>query len=91
MHHHRIQPLLRTRIGVAPFRRMDRVGLDVVLAIEEHNAAVREVIPQGPCKLLTSTSIRGGSAPRAGAASTSTRTDPDPSFTELPTRCLLGN
>jgi 3-hydroxybutyryl-CoA dehydrogenase len=31
---------------------MDRVGLDVVLAIEEHYAAVRDDIPEGPRKLL---------------------------------------
>ena len=31
---------------------MDRVGLDVVLAIEEHYAAVRDGISEGPRKLL---------------------------------------
>jgi 3-hydroxybutyryl-CoA dehydrogenase len=31
---------------------MDRVGLDVVLAIEEHYADVRDGIPEGPRKLL---------------------------------------
>jgi 3-hydroxybutyryl-CoA dehydrogenase len=31
---------------------MDRIGLDVVLAIEEHYATVRDGIPQGPRKLL---------------------------------------
>ena len=41
-----------TRGGVPPFRRMDRVGLDVVLAIEEHYATVRNGIPEGPRKLL---------------------------------------
>jgi 3-hydroxybutyryl-CoA dehydrogenase len=41
-----------TRAGMPPFRLMDRVGLDVVLAIEEHYAAVRDGIPQGPRKLL---------------------------------------
>lgn len=41
-----------TASGVPPFRRMDRIGLDVVLAIEEHYAAVREGIPEGPRKLL---------------------------------------
>jgi 3-hydroxybutyryl-CoA dehydrogenase len=41
-----------TRAGVPPFRLMDRVGLDVVLAIEEHYAAVRGGIPEGPRKLL---------------------------------------
>ena len=41
-----------TRAGVPPFRLMNRVGLDVVLAIEEHYAAVREGIPEGPRRLL---------------------------------------
>ena len=41
-----------TRAGVPPFRLMDRVGLDVVLAIEEHYAAVREGVREGPRKLL---------------------------------------
>jgi 3-hydroxybutyryl-CoA dehydrogenase len=36
----------------APFRLMDRVGLDVVLAIEEHYAEVRKDVPEGPRKLL---------------------------------------
>jgi 3-hydroxybutyryl-CoA dehydrogenase len=41
-----------TRAGVPPFRLMDRVGLDVVLDIEEHYAAVHDGIPEGPRKLL---------------------------------------
>jgi 3-hydroxybutyryl-CoA dehydrogenase len=41
-----------TRADVPPFRLMDRVGLDVVLAIEEHYAAAREGVPAGPRKLL---------------------------------------
>jgi 3-hydroxybutyryl-CoA dehydrogenase len=36
----------------APFRLMDKVGLDVVLAIEEHYAAIRTDVPEGPRKLL---------------------------------------
>jgi 3-hydroxybutyryl-CoA dehydrogenase len=36
----------------APFRLMDRVGLDVVLAIEEHYAAIRKGVPEEPRKLL---------------------------------------
>jgi 3-hydroxybutyryl-CoA dehydrogenase len=36
----------------APFRLMDKVGLDVVLAIEEHYAEVRQDVPEGPRKLL---------------------------------------
>jgi 3-hydroxybutyryl-CoA dehydrogenase len=41
-----------TRPGIAPFELMDRVGLDVVLAIEEHYAEVRAGIPEGPRNLL---------------------------------------
>lgn len=40
------------RPGIAPFELMDRVGLDVVLNIEEHYASVRPGIPEGPRKLL---------------------------------------
>lgn len=40
------------RAEVAPFALMDRVGLDVVLDIEEHYASVRPGIPEGPRKLL---------------------------------------
>jgi 3-hydroxybutyryl-CoA dehydrogenase len=43
---------LFTAHQAAPFRLMDRVGLDVVLAIEEHYAAVRKDIPDGPRELL---------------------------------------
>jgi 3-hydroxybutyryl-CoA dehydrogenase len=43
---------LFTAYQPAPFRLMDRVGLDVVLAIEEHYAAVRNGVPEGPRKLL---------------------------------------
>jgi 3-hydroxybutyryl-CoA dehydrogenase len=41
-----------TRPGIPPFELMDRVGLDIVLAIEEHYAEVRAGIPEGPRKLL---------------------------------------
>ena len=41
-----------TRPGIAPFELMDRVGLDVVLAIEEHYADVRTGLPEGPRTLL---------------------------------------
>ncbi len=41
-----------TRPGIPPFRLMDRVGLDIVLAIEEHYADVRDGIPEGPRALL---------------------------------------
>jgi 3-hydroxybutyryl-CoA dehydrogenase len=41
-----------TRPGIPPFRLMDRVGLDVVLAIEEHYAEIRPGSPEGPRELL---------------------------------------
>jgi 3-hydroxybutyryl-CoA dehydrogenase len=41
-----------TRAGIPPFRLMDRVGLDVVLNIEEHYASVRPGLPEEPRKLL---------------------------------------
>lgn len=41
-----------TAAGVPPFRLMDRVGLDVVLDIEEHYAQVRPGVPEGPRRLL---------------------------------------
>jgi 3-hydroxybutyryl-CoA dehydrogenase len=44
------QSVLGSRDG--PFRRMDKVGLDVVLDIEEHYAAIRPGIPVEPRQLL---------------------------------------
>jgi 3-hydroxybutyryl-CoA dehydrogenase len=41
-----------TAPGIPPFKLMDRVGLDVVLAIEEHYASVRDALPEGPRKIL---------------------------------------
>ena len=41
-----------TAAAFRPFRLMDRVGLDVVLAIEEHYAEVRAGLPEGPRRLL---------------------------------------
>jgi 3-hydroxybutyryl-CoA dehydrogenase len=35
-----------------PFRLMDKVGLDVVLDIEEHYATIRPTLPTGPRELL---------------------------------------
>ena len=43
---------LFTASGLAPFQLMDRVGLDVVLDIDEHCAAVRPGLPEGPRRLL---------------------------------------
>ena len=41
-----------TRPDIPPFRLMDRVGLDVVLGIEDHYASVRPGLPEGPRQLL---------------------------------------
>jgi 3-hydroxybutyryl-CoA dehydrogenase len=41
-----------TKPGMGLFELMDRVGLDVVLNIEEHYAEVRDGIPEGPRRLL---------------------------------------
>jgi 3-hydroxybutyryl-CoA dehydrogenase len=38
--------------SAGPFRMMDQVGLDVVLAIEEHYAAEDPHLPEGPRRLL---------------------------------------
>ena len=38
--------------SLGPFRRMDKVGLDVVLDIEEHYAAIHPGIPAEPRQLL---------------------------------------
>ena len=55
-----------TSAGVPPFRLMDRVGLDVVLAIEEHYAAVREGVPEGPRRLLHEYVDRGRLGTKSG-------------------------
>jgi 3-hydroxybutyryl-CoA dehydrogenase len=55
-----------TRAGVPPFRLMDRVGLDVVLAIEEHYSDVREGIPEGPRKLLRGYTNQGRLGVKSG-------------------------
>jgi 3-hydroxybutyryl-CoA dehydrogenase len=48
-----VDGMWNTWVGAgAPFQLMDRVGLDVVLDIEEHYASVRQGIPDGPRKLL---------------------------------------
>lgn len=49
-----VDRIFRQNFGtdLGPFRMMDQVGLDVVLNIEEHYAALREGLPEGPRKLL---------------------------------------
>lgn len=50
----RIFRIASTTCADGPFRAMDVVGLDVVLDIEEHYAAVRDGIPEDPRRLLRS-------------------------------------
>ncbi len=49
-----IDRLFMMVLGTAdgPFRMMDRVGLDIVLDIENHYAAAREDLPESPRQLL---------------------------------------
>jgi 3-hydroxybutyryl-CoA dehydrogenase len=54
------------RASVPPFRLMDRVGLDVVLAIGEHYAAVRDGIPEGLRKLLREYTYQGRLGVKSG-------------------------
>ena len=54
------------RHGLPPFRLMDRIGLDVVLAIEEHYATVRDGIPDGPLRLLRELIDEGRLGTKAG-------------------------
>lgn len=55
-----------TRPGIPPFRLMDRVGLDVVLNIEEHYASVRPGLPEEPRKLLHEYIDRGELGVKSG-------------------------
>ena len=55
-----------TSAGIPPFKLMDRVGLDVVLAIEEHYASVRPALPDGPRTLLKEYIDRGSLGVKTG-------------------------
>jgi len=44
--------LVNTGSPIGPFKEMDMVGLDVVLAVEEHYAALTPSLPAGPRELL---------------------------------------
>lgn len=50
---------INTGSAAGPFRMMDRVGLDVVLDIEEHYCAEHPEYPEGPRRLLRSY-LQGG-------------------------------
>ncbi|GAB2970010.1 3-hydroxyacyl-CoA dehydrogenase family protein [Nocardioides montaniterrae] len=49
-----------------PFRKMDRVGLDVVLDIEENYAAHREGLPESPRELVRSYLAQGRLGEKSG-------------------------
>lgn len=58
---------LNTGAAAGPFRMMDRVGLDVVLDIEEHYCAEHPEYPEGPRKLLRTYIERGRLGVKSGA------------------------
>jgi 3-hydroxybutyryl-CoA dehydrogenase len=53
--------------GAGPFRMMDRVGLDVVLDIEEHYCAEHPEYPEGPRRVLRSYLAQGRLGVKSGA------------------------
>lgn len=61
-----------------PFARMDAVGLDVVLDIEEHYAADRPGLPEGPRRLLRSMVEQGRLGVKSGAGFYDHRPQQDP-------------
>jgi 3-hydroxybutyryl-CoA dehydrogenase len=58
---------INTGSAAGPFRMMDRVGLDVVLDIEEHYCAEHPEYPEGPRQLLRSYVQRGRLGVKSGA------------------------
>lgn len=63
-----IDEIFRLTLGIqrGPFRMMDAVGLDVVLDIEEHYAAERPHLPEGPRALLRTYVERGDLGAKSG-------------------------
>ncbi|PXX59641.1 3-hydroxybutyryl-CoA dehydrogenase [Nocardia tenerifensis] len=58
---------VNTGASGGPFRLMDKVGLDVVLDIEEHYAAENPNLPEGPRKLLGEYISQGRLGVKSGA------------------------
>lgn len=58
---------LNTGSAAGPFRMMDRVGLDVVLDIEEHYCAEHPEYPEGPRRLLRTYVDQGHLGVKTGA------------------------
>ena len=64
------------RYAAGTVRIMDRIGLDIALAVEEHYATIRDGIPAAPRELLRDYVDRDSSASSpAGASTTTTATD----------------
>ena len=63
-----VDRIWRLSLGTAlgPFRMMDRVGLDVALAIEEHYAAIRDGDPAAPRELLRDYAGKGFPGVKSG-------------------------
>jgi 3-hydroxybutyryl-CoA dehydrogenase len=63
-----VDELFRLNLGTdrGPFRRMDAIGLDVVLDIEEHYAAERLGVPDGPRLLLRQMIAEGRLGEKSG-------------------------
>jgi 3-hydroxybutyryl-CoA dehydrogenase len=63
-----VDRIFRANLGSteAPFRLMDKVGLDVVLDIEERYAAARPGVPEGPRRLLSGYVTRGDLGTKSG-------------------------
>lgn len=73
-----VDRIWRLSLGTAlgPFRMMDRIGLDVALAVEEHYATICDGIPAAPRELLRDYVDKGSSASSpAGASPTTMATD----------------
>jgi len=64
-----VDRMFETNTGstTGPFRMMDRVGLDVVLDIEEHYCAEHPEYPEGPRRLLRDYVQRGRLGVKSGA------------------------
>ncbi|GAB3668197.1 3-hydroxyacyl-CoA dehydrogenase family protein [Nocardioides korecus] len=60
--------IFRLSLGTSrgPCELMDQVGLDVVLAVEEHYAQVRDGLPEGPRRLLRAYVDRGDLGVKSG-------------------------
>ena len=73
-----VDELFELNLGASrgPFRRMDAVGLDVVLDIEEHYAMERPGLPEGPRRLLREMLAAGRRGDKSGGGFYDSTDDP---------------